>query len=350
MLRNSVQSLKFGLFDHMDDSGRGLARQYEERLQLAEACEAAGFHAYHVAEHHGTAHGIASSPNLFLAAMAQRTTRLRLGPLVMLLNFYHPLRAFEEIAMLDQISGGRVEFGIGRGASPVELSFFGVDAGEAQDRYLEATDVVLQAMAGGTLNYHGRYFDLQDVPISLSPFQQPHPPLWVGAMREETAVWAAEHDANIACVGGVDRVRPITDAYRARWKAMAKPDAAMPLLGMVRQIVIADSDGEARALAAPAYQRWFDTFTQLSRQRRLPLPPALPRTFEEARESGFSIAGTAATVCEALDAQASDAGINYLLCQIAFGNLPFEASRRTASAMAYEIMPHFAPTLAEALA
>lgn len=350
MLGNSVQSLKFGVFDHMDDSGHGLARQYAERLQLAEACEAAGFYAYHVAEHHGTPHGITSSPNLFLAAMAQRTTRLRLGPLVMLLNFYHPLRAFEEIAMLDQISGGRVELGIGRGASPVELSFFGVDATEAQGRYLEAADVVLQAMTGGTLNYHGRYFDLQDVPISLSPFQQPRPPLWVGAMRKETAVWAAEHDANIACVGGVDRVRPITDAYRARWKAMAKPDTTMPLLGMVRQIVIADSVGEARALAAPAYQRWFDTFTQLSRQRGLPFPPALPRTFEEGRESGFSIAGTAATVRNELDAQASNAGINYLLCQIAFGNLPFEASRRTASAMAYEIMPHFAPTLAEALA
>jgi alkanesulfonate monooxygenase SsuD/methylene tetrahydromethanopterin reductase-like flavin-dependent oxidoreductase (luciferase family) len=349
MLGNTMQRLKFGVFDHMDDAGRGLARQYEERLQLAEACEKARFHAYHVAEHHGTPHGIASSPNLFLAAMAQRTTELRLGPLVMLLNFYHPLRAFEEIAMLDQISGGRVEFGIGRGGSPVELGFFGVEAAEAQGRYLESTDVVVQAMAGGTLNYHGRYFDLQDVPISLSPVQLPHPPLWVGAMQPETAMWAAEHDVNIACVGGVDRVRPITGAYRARWKALAKPEAVMPFLGMVRQIVIAETDREARALAAPAYQRWFDTFTELSRQRGLPLPPALPATFEQAGESGFSIAGTADTVRKVLTAQASDAGINYLLCQIAFGSLPFEASLRTASAIASEIIPHFAPTLAEAL-
>jgi alkanesulfonate monooxygenase SsuD/methylene tetrahydromethanopterin reductase-like flavin-dependent oxidoreductase (luciferase family) len=68
-----MQPLKFGVFDHMDDAGRGLASQYEERLRLAEACEAAHFRAYHVAEHHGTPHGIASSPNLFLAAMAQRT-------------------------------------------------------------------------------------------------------------------------------------------------------------------------------------------------------------------------------------------------------------------------------------
>jgi alkanesulfonate monooxygenase SsuD/methylene tetrahydromethanopterin reductase-like flavin-dependent oxidoreductase (luciferase family) len=268
----------------------------------------------------------------------------------MLLNFYHPLRAFEEIAMLDQISGGRVELGIGRGASPVELGFFGVDASESQGRYLEATDIVLQAMAGGTLNYQGRYFDLKDIPISLAPLQQPRPPLWVGAMQPGTAVWAAEHGANIACVGSVDRVRAITDAYHARWKALAEPDATKPFVGMVRQIVIADSDGEARALAAPAYQRWFDTFTQLSRQRGLPLPPTPANTFEGARESGFSIAGTVTNVRKELDAQASNAGVNYLLCQIAFGDLPFEASRRTASAMASEIMPHFAPTLAEVLA
>lgn len=336
-----MQPLKFGVFDHMDDAGRGLARQYEERLRLAEACEAAHFRAYHVAEHHGTPHGIASSPNLFLAAMAQRTTQLRLGPLVMLLNLYHPLRAFEEISMLDQISGGRVELGIGRGGTPVELGFFGVEADEAQSRYREATDVVLQAMAGGTLSYHGRYFDLQDVPISLSPVQLPHPPLWVGTMQPETGVWAADNGVNIVSVGSANRVRAITDAYRSRWQAKAAPNAIMPLLGMVRQIVIADSDEEARALAAPAYERWFNTFTHLSRQRDLPLPPMLPTTFDEASQIGFSIAGSASTVRRTLTAQAADAGISYLLCQIAFGTLPLEASLRTASAIASEVMPHF---------
>lgn len=337
-----MQPLEFGLFDHMDDAGRGLARQYEERLLLAAACEAARFRAYHLAEHHGTPHGMASSPNLFLAAMAQRTSRLRLGPLVMLLNLYHPLRAFEEICMLDQISGGRVEFGMGRGATPIELGFFGVEAGEAQDRYREAADVVLAAMAGGTLNYHGRYFDLRDVPISLAPIQRPHPPLWIGTMQPETGAWAADNAVNIACVAGVERVRAITDAYRARWRTRQQPRAVMPRLGMVRQIVIADSDAAARALAAPAYQRWFETFTHLSRQRHLPLPPSLPATFEEAMRSGFSIPGSASTVRRILMAQASDAGIDYLLCQVAFGNLPLDASLRTAAAIASDIMPYVA--------
>jgi hypothetical protein len=77
-------------------------------------------------------------------------------------------------------------------------------------------------------------------------------------MRGETAVGAADHDGNIACVGGTHLVRPVTDAYRARWKALAKPKAVIPLLGAVRQIVIAETDDEARALAMRAYQRWSD--------------------------------------------------------------------------------------------
>src|SRR6202163_3188266 len=245
MNRATSPALSFGIFDHLDHAGGSLREQYNDRLEIAAACDEAGFYAYHVAEHHGTPHGIAPSPNLFLSAVAQRTSRIRLGPLVMLLNLYHPLRAFEEICMLDQISGGRVELGIGRGGAPIELGFFGVEADEAQSRYREAADVVVQAMAGGTLNHHGRYFDLQDVPISLSPAQLPHPPLWVGAMQPETGAWAADNAMNIACVGGADRVRAITDAFRARWRARAEPKAVMPLLGMVRQIVIADSDEAA---------------------------------------------------------------------------------------------------------
>ena len=84
--------MKFGIFDHLDRSGPDAERQYEERLRLIELYEWAGFHAYHVAEHHGTPLGMAPSPGLFLSAVAQRTTTLRFGPLVYSLGLYHPLR------------------------------------------------------------------------------------------------------------------------------------------------------------------------------------------------------------------------------------------------------------------
>lgn len=143
--------LKLGVFDHLDDGGGELTQQYANRLRIAEACNRAGFYAYHLAEHHGTPHGLAPSPNLFLSAVAQRTRNLRLGPLVMLLNLYHPLRAFEEVCMLDQISGGRVELGIGRGAVPLESAFFGITREEMQDRYEEATTILLRPWKGEPL-------------------------------------------------------------------------------------------------------------------------------------------------------------------------------------------------------
>src|SRR3979411_762285 len=154
----TLPALCFGIFDHLDHAGGVRRQKYSDRLEIAAACDEAGFRAYHVAEHHGTPHGLAASPNLFLSAVAQRTKTLRLGHVVMLLNLYHPLRAFEEICMLDQLSGGRLDLGIGRGAVPLELSFFGVSAEEAQDRYSEAAEIVLKAMEPDTLTSSGRHF------------------------------------------------------------------------------------------------------------------------------------------------------------------------------------------------
>src|SRR5215470_4854310 len=147
--------MDFGIFDHLDRNDLPLADYYEERLQLVEAYDAAGFHAYHLAEHHATPLGMAPAPSVFLAAVAQRTRRLRFGPLVYTLGLHHPLRVAEEICMLDHLSGGRLEVGIGRGISAYELGYYGVDPKEAQSIYVEALAVILQALTGGTVNFDG---------------------------------------------------------------------------------------------------------------------------------------------------------------------------------------------------
>src|ERR1700693_3247854 len=136
--------MEFGVFDHLDRYDVPLHDYYEARLRLVELYDSAGFYAYHLAEHHATPLGMAPSPSVFLAAVAQRTKRLRFGPLVYTLPLYHPLRLIDEICMLDQISGGRLELGVGRGISPFELAFFGIDPNAAQAMYVEALDVVRQ--------------------------------------------------------------------------------------------------------------------------------------------------------------------------------------------------------------
>ena len=117
--------MKFGVFDHLDRGQVNLTDHFENRLKLAEIYDAHDFHAYHIAEHHGTPLGMASSPSVFLAAVAQRTKKLRFGPLVYTLSLTHPIRIVEEVCMLDQMSGGRLELGIGRGSSPYEMGSLG---------------------------------------------------------------------------------------------------------------------------------------------------------------------------------------------------------------------------------
>jgi alkanesulfonate monooxygenase SsuD/methylene tetrahydromethanopterin reductase-like flavin-dependent oxidoreductase (luciferase family) len=115
----------------------------------------------------------------------------------------------------------------------------------------------------------------------------------------------------------------------------------MPRLGMVRMVVISGSDREARALAAPAYARWFKTFTFLSRISNLSSPPNLPPSFEQAVDDGFCLVGSASTVRDTLNRQVVEAGVTYVMCQLAFGDLSLAASLQTISAMRSIIIPEF---------
>ncbi|WP_407158310.1 LLM class flavin-dependent oxidoreductase [Bradyrhizobium sp. STM 3557] len=223
----------------------------------------------------------------------------------------------------------------------MNFRFFGVSPAEARDRYNEAAEIVIKAMEIDALTYRGRYFSLADVPITLSPIQKPCPPLWYETTKLETARSAAENSINIACVGKGNAIRENTDTYRAHW--IARPAQSMPLLGMVRIVVIAESDVKARALAAPAYPRWFETFTFLSRTRSLPNPPNVPESFEQALDDGFCVVGSPSTVREAFKSQVIEAGVTYVMCQLAFGDLPLAISLQTNSAMRSIIIPDFAP-------
>src|SRR5262245_53839043 len=183
--------MKFGVFDHLDRSDLPLADYYEARLKIVEAYDRFGFHAYHPAEHHSTPIGEVPSPSVFLAAVAQRTKRLRFGPLVYALPLYHPLRMIEEICMLDQMSHGRLEIGFGRGSPTRELVFFGQDPAQSEEIYTEALEIILKGMTEPSLSYRGKHFQFDNVPMELKPLQRPHPPVWYGVHAPESARRAA---------------------------------------------------------------------------------------------------------------------------------------------------------------
>ncbi len=314
--------MRFGVFDHLDHPGGDLADLYAMRLALIGDYDRAGFHAYHLAEHHGTDLGAAPSPALFLAAAAQHSTRLRLGAMVFCLPLYHPVRLLEEICMLDQMSGGRLELGVGRGISPIEGDFFGVDAADAREIYREDLALILEGLKGGELDFEGARRRVAGMPMVLTPRQKPHPPLWFGVGVPESAVFPAEQGINILSNQTTARVREVTDAYRAAWTAAGRAAADLPLLGMTRHIVVAEDGEEARAIARRAYQPWREAFLRLWKRHGL-VPPnvSLPEDFDQLMALGQGIAGTADEVAAEIARQEGEADVNYFLCRFAFGDI-----------------------------
>ena len=148
----------FGIFDHLERHDVPLEQLYEERLQLIEAADRAGIFCYHLAEHHATPLGMSPSPSVFLPAVAMRTRKIHLGPLVYLLPLYHPIRLVEEICMLDQLSGGRLEVGVGRGISPYELAYLSVHFLESREIFEESLKVIVQGLREGKISHRGERY------------------------------------------------------------------------------------------------------------------------------------------------------------------------------------------------
>jgi alkanesulfonate monooxygenase SsuD/methylene tetrahydromethanopterin reductase-like flavin-dependent oxidoreductase (luciferase family) len=335
--------MKFGVFEHMDDSGVPLGQQIADRLRLIEAYDRLGFHAYHLAEHHGTPLGLAPSPGLLMAAIAQRTRRLRFGPLVYLLPLYHPLRLIEEICMLDHMSGGRLELGVGRGISPIEVAFYGVDPANGARQFPEALHVVKQGLNSDVLTFKGEFYEFANVPMVLKPVQKPHPPLWYGLNTPDATVWAAKETANIATLVPAPAARRVIDRFREEWAKNGHPAEPAPLMGIIRHMVLAETEDEARRLAERAYRRWYRHLAFLWRERGLKVPMAVPMPEEIGPliAVGGAFAGTPAAARAYIAEQIETSGANYFICDITFGDIAPDEAMRTVELLGREVMPHF---------
>jgi alkanesulfonate monooxygenase SsuD/methylene tetrahydromethanopterin reductase-like flavin-dependent oxidoreductase (luciferase family) len=336
-------ALQFGVFDHLDDNGTPLAELFESRLKLIEQYDRAGFRSYHIAEHHSTPLGMAPSPSVFLAAVAQRTTRLRFGPLLYVTPMYHPLRLAEEIVMLDHMSGGRFELGLGRGASPIEIAAYAVDPAEAPAMNREATEVILKALASDVLNHEGKFYNYKNVRIAARPIQTPHPPLWFAPIEPARAADAARMKGHMVTLIPNAGIKSLTDAYRAQWRAQGGAPGDMPLMGVFRHVVVAESDALALAIARDAYRKWRHYMAFLWEWAGIPFPIAMiyPDEFEALQGAGMGVAGAPETVRRYIAATAEQTGITYFVGDMAFGTMPFEAASRSVALFAKEVMPAF---------
>ena len=379
--------LEFGVFDHIEPvPGLTLAETYKMRLNQLERLDEAGFYAYHLAEHHTPAvHSMAPSQNVFLAAASQRTKRIHLGACIYVLPLHHPVRLIEEICMLDNLTDGRVEIGVGRGGV-LEAYFWGQesDVDSNQGRYEEVLSAVRQGLSTDELTFNGQFYNFDKLPMRLRPKQSPHPDFWY--MRNvETA---AMEGMNTIIVGSLDSFEANVKRYKELWEeyqgvGALTPQGREPKISLVNHIVVAETDKEALAIGEPA---WEDYTWNLGTPRRLEAesrgltqflvpndqmrPASAPdrearrdlywamtqRTEEQERRrqapgglggipnkgAGFGvIAGSPASIREYMDEYMST-GANYFVCSFQWGSLSNEQAMQSLELFVSEIMPHYA--------
>jgi alkanesulfonate monooxygenase SsuD/methylene tetrahydromethanopterin reductase-like flavin-dependent oxidoreductase (luciferase family) len=349
-----MDQVEFGLFDWIDRGKAPLQELYEERLRLLEVADSAGFVGYHLAEHHFTPLGMAPSPALFLSAAAQRTKRIRLGPLGYLLPLYNPLRIIEEVCMLDHISNGRLDLGFGRGVSPYELAYFGIDVAESRSIMDESLAVLIEGLTHKRLNHQGKYFQYHDVPMELQPLQQPYPPLWYPTRALDSIKQAGQQGYNCVTIGPADQVRQNVETYWDTWHAH-QPDqgrlnvhVSEPKVGVMRQVLVADTDEEALETAQAAHGDWFHSITKLWHANGDHGPDGHFGWEASVRDQSI-IFGSPGKVKEQVEQLLEETGCNYLICAFAWGTLTYEQSLHSMGMFAKEVIPGFAGTNAPIL-
>src|SRR5262245_61806036 len=232
------------------DRSRPLEQVYARALERIEVMEQTGYDAVWLAEHHFTGYSVCPSVHVMGTYVAARTRRLRIGTAVTLAALAHPLRIAEEVALLDVLSGGRVNWGAGRGFERREFDAFGVPMAESTARFREAVEAVLAAWRGERASFAGRFHRFEDVELLPKPLQRPHPPTWVAATSEDALLWAASRGLSILMDphsphAEIARKREL---YRGALEAAGFPFADREL-PMARLLAIADTAREAEEVA-----------------------------------------------------------------------------------------------------
>lgn len=332
--------MKFGIFDHVEKRGEDIEAVYRSRVLVAQAADRAGFFCYHLAEHQATPLSLTPSPNLLLAQLAMATSRLRLGALCYILPLYDPLRLANEICMLDQLSGGRLEVGIGRGVSSIEMGFYSLDAGVSKEMFQENLALLLEALTCETLDFDGIRHHYHQVPVVLHPKQRPYPPFWYPTSGLDSIPWLAERRYNTVFQGSTAHVAAQVKLLR---ECLADPGALERMMyGKHVYVFVADTDAEATRFASPTYGLHMEHLNFLAQQRNSSLGLRRPNSVAEAVHDGWAVMGSPETVADQLAAILEQTGCNYVVFNPMLADTSEDLAVAQVELFADQVMPKFA--------
>ncbi len=347
--------MKFGML-HLFESpmGRSEEQMLKEQVALMQAAEDLGFDSVWPAEHHFSEYGFCASPAVVLAAVARTTKRIRLGTGVVVLPFHHPLRVAEEYAMLDLLSDGRVELGVGRGYQPSEYQGYGVDQTKSREIFDESLAIIQQAWTQERVDFDGKHYQFHDVTVRPRPLQRPHPPIWLAALSEPTYEKAGRLGLNLLCSpvfgGSLEYARDHIAAYREALER-AGHDPAAREVGALVMVYVSETQEQAREEFAEPVIWYFRTFGKYVAPK-LGQPPiesyesytsirdmASAVAWDQLLAHGAVICGDADYVTKRIADLRDVAGVDHLLCWTRLGGLANDKVERHMELMRDKVMP-----------
>ncbi len=348
--------MKFGLHYQLSCSGaQSPVQRYRDTLEQAVYAEALGFESVWPVEQHFISDlSILSAPLLFLAAVAERTKTLRLGIAIILLPLSHPIRMAEEIATLDVLSNGRVEFGIGRGAIPAHFSGFGIPQGESRDRFLEGVEIILAAWKNERVSYHGRFFQADNLTVVPKPVQQPHPPIRVACNSADTFELMGRLGYRIFAASQVNpyyRIKEFLSVYHEARAAAQHPSSDPDDFTLLTPLYVGENEAQIRQDMEPSVRHLLQTASLLLESAVVPekVTAHIREVAERSRRLTYdrmsetmAIFDTPERSVERLARLHEDFKMDRTICWFnPGGRVPHERVMRSMELFAAKVMPHF---------
>ena len=326
--------MKFGIFnigDYHPESSKPIPEYYDQILEQVEWAEKLGYDSYWFGEHHFDFFGVVPAPPVMMAAAAKRTRKIRIGVAVALLPYHNPITIAEEYAMVDILSRGRLDFGVGRGTPP-ERKGFGVTEDD-RDKVVEALEVVKMAWREGRIAFQGKYYNIPGVSLNVTPMQKPWPPLYFAALSPGSYEVASE------------KGYPILGIPYASCKDMA--DVKQKLSAFKDRLAAHGHDPKTIDVVECFHTHVAMNEKEADKNGRAGLVPYLtariairPRDYDELYRQRMIMVGDPKHCAEHIE-EVREAGSNYVIFLMNFATLAQEKILASMEIMAKEVLPKF---------
>ena len=338
---------------------------YEQNIREVQLAEQLGFRHYFVVEHQGaTVIGQCQSPTVYLSALAQRTSTIRLGAMIFLMPFHDPMRLAQDTAMVDQLSRGRLEFGAGTGVTEHEFPRWNIPFAERRAMSVEALEIVKKAWTEEIVTYKGNYWNYDEALPLPRPYQKPHPPIWWGGSSIESLEYAAAHNYNISMALDLDStVIEAFDTWRRLWRE-AEHKGPMPRALLSRSVYVAETDEQAKEEVAPylvqAYTYGVDKLNRKGfgaqpidrrsdndndpdriRRRKTEMFQGMAADVDFWLEHGLAHVGSPETVIKRLEKQQQLTGFDVFTGRFRWADIPDELVEKSMRLFGEKVIPAF---------